>query len=229
MSANCIPFQSTNGKIRNVVRPGACRSKISAGRERKSRPLRVPPGKIVQAQALLVQGRSQRAIGRELRISPMTVAKIIRTENFQNFLKEQQERVFGIVPIALESFRAEVATNGILAHAFLKDLGIIPPPEAIAQFLNTATAKTETGEAFRRYRVTHLRKNRVPEDVLRFWIGHADKTVTDGYSKVKDDVEFRLLCATNVGLGFVLPAETPTAKCDVAPSCTQTESLSKVS
>jgi len=25
--------------------------------------------------------------------------------------------------------------------------------------------------SFRRYRVTHLRKNRVPEDVLRFWIG----------------------------------------------------------
>lgn len=83
--------------------------------------------------------------------------------------------------------------------------------------------------SFRRYRVTHLRKNRVPEDVLRFWIGHADKTVTDGYSKVKDDVAFRLLCATNVGLGFVLPAETPTVKYDVAPSCTQTESLSKVS
>ena len=80
--------------------------------------------------------------------------------------------------------------------------------------------------SFRRYRVTHLRKNRVPEDVLRFWIGHADKTVTDGYSKVKDDVPFRLLCATNVGLGFVLPAESPAAKHDVAPSCTQTRPLS---
>jgi hypothetical protein len=146
MSANCIPFQSTNGKNRKAGRPGACRSKIGASRGRKSKPLRVPPGKIVQAQALLVQGRSQRAIGRELRISPMTVAKIIKTEDFQNFLKEQQERVFGIVPIALESFRAEVATNGILAHTFLKDLGIIPSPEAIAQFLNTAAPQAETGE-----------------------------------------------------------------------------------
>ena len=100
----------------------------------------------MQAQALLVQGRSQRAIGRELRISPMTVAKIIKTEDFQNFLKEQQERVFGIVPIAIESFRAEVSTNGILAHAFLKDLGIIPSPEAIAQFLSTGTPQTESGE-----------------------------------------------------------------------------------
>jgi integrase len=40
--------------------------------------------------------------------------------------------------------------------------------------------------AFRRLRVTHLRKQRVPEDLLRFWIGHADGSVTDGYSKVKD-------------------------------------------
>ena len=146
MSANCIPFQSDNGKIRKAGRPGACRRKIGASRGRKSKPLRVPPGKIVQAQALLVQGRSQRAIGRELRISPMTVAKIIKTEDFQNFLKEQQERVFGIVPIAIESFRAEVSTNGILAHAFLKDLGIIPSPEAIAQFLSTGTPQTESGE-----------------------------------------------------------------------------------
>jgi integrase len=47
--------------------------------------------------------------------------------------------------------------------------------------------------AFRRFRVTHLRKNRVPEDLIRFWIGHADQTVTDGYSKVKEDVSFRIL------------------------------------
>jgi integrase len=56
--------------------------------------------------------------------------------------------------------------------------------------------------AFRRYRVTHLRKLRVPEDLLRFWIGHADKSVTDGYSKVKEDVEFRRFTAEQAGLGF---------------------------
>jgi hypothetical protein len=146
MGAKCLPIQLTRRQTRKAEHPRACRSKINASRQRKSRPLRVPPGKIVQAQALSVQGRSRRSIGRELRISPMTVAKIIRTEDFQNFLKQQQEHVFGIVPIAIESFRTEVATNGILAHAFLKGLGIIPSPEAIAQFLNTAMPHTETGE-----------------------------------------------------------------------------------
>ena len=63
--------------------------------------------------------------------------------------------------------------------------------------------------AFRRYRVTHLRKQRVPEDLLRFWIGHADKSITDGYSKVKEDVEFRRFTAEQAGIGFHLPTVAP--------------------
>lgn len=34
-------------------------------------------------------------------------------------------------------------------------------------------------QGFRRFRVTHLRKSNTPEDLLRFWIEHGDKTVTD--------------------------------------------------
>jgi integrase len=82
--------------------------------------------------------------------------------------------------------------------------------------------------SFRRYRVTHMRKNRVPEDLLRFWIGHAGKSVTDGYSMVKSDVAFRQLCASNVGLGFELPATNSSDKLVVAPSCTLSELLSSV-
>jgi len=77
--------------------------------------------------------------------------------------------------------------------------------------------------SFRRYRVTHLRKNRVPEDLLRFWIGHADQSVTDHYSKVKEDVEFRNVCAENVGLGFEIPVAELKRECEVAPSCTQND------
>jgi len=69
--------------------------------------------------------------------------------------------------------------------------------------------------AFRRYRVTHLRKQRVPEDLLRFWVGHADQSVTDGYSKVKEDVEFRRFTAEEAGLGFHMPTVAP--KLSVAP------------
>jgi len=76
--------------------------------------------------------------------------------------------------------------------------------------------------AFRRYRVTHLRKQRVPEDLLRFWIGHADRSVTDGYSKVKEDVEFRRFTAEQPGTGFHVPTVVP--KLPVAPCCTKKSS-----
>jgi hypothetical protein len=59
--------------------------------------------------------------------------------------------------------------------------------------------------AFRRYRLTWLRKNRVHADLERFWIGHENETVGDGYSKMKEDVTFRLEQAEAVSLGFTLP------------------------
>jgi hypothetical protein len=71
----------------------------------------------------------------------------------------------------------------------------------------------------------------VPEDLIRFWIGHADKSVTDGYSKVKEDREFRKVCAENVGLGFELPIQIQVQKDEVAPNslnCTHGELLSSV-
>jgi len=48
------------------------------------------------------------------------------------------------------------------------------------------------------------RKNMVPEDLIKFWIGHAPKTVTDEHSKLKHDVQFRRDVAERVGLGFML-------------------------
>jgi integrase len=61
--------------------------------------------------------------------------------------------------------------------------------------------------AFRRFRVTWLRKNSIPEDLLRFWLGHAGRTVTDAYSKLTSDAEFRKQVTEKVGLGFELPLE----------------------
>jgi len=63
--------------------------------------------------------------------------------------------------------------------------------------------------AFRRFRITWLRKNLVPEDLIRFWQGHAGKTVTDGYSKLKEDVQFRKQVVEKVGLGFEILSENP--------------------
>ncbi len=60
--------------------------------------------------------------------------------------------------------------------------------------------------AFRRFRTAHLRKSRVPWDLEKFWLGHANKSVTDKYSEqLKKDVEWRKEVAENTGLGFKLP------------------------
>ena len=39
--------------------------------------------------------------------------------------------------------------------------------------------------------LTWLRKNSVPKDLERYWMGHAPEEVGDLYSKLKDDVAFR--------------------------------------
>ena len=53
----------------------------------------------------------------------------------------------------------------------------------------------------------HLRKNRVPWDLEKFWIGHANKDVTDKYAaQLTEDVEWRKDVAEKTGLGFALPA-----------------------
>lgn len=59
--------------------------------------------------------------------------------------------------------------------------------------------------SFRRFRTTWLRKQRVFEDLIRYWLGHAGKSITDGYSKIREDSDFCQAEATKAGYGFELP------------------------
>lgn len=59
--------------------------------------------------------------------------------------------------------------------------------------------------AMRRFRTTWLRKQRTPEDLIRFWLGHAKSSMTDGYSKLADDIEYRREVAEKIGTGFTVP------------------------
>jgi integrase len=69
--------------------------------------------------------------------------------------------------------------------------------------------KLEVGKAFhsfRRFRTAHLRKNRVPWDLQKLWLGHANKDVTDRYAEqLKEDVEWRKQEAERAGFVFKLP------------------------
>jgi len=60
---------------------------------------------------------------------------------------------------------------------------------------------------FRRYRITHLRKQGVMEVLLRIWVRHSIHDITDKYTveALKADAVFRQSRAEQAGLGFTLP------------------------
>jgi len=57
---------------------------------------------------------------------------------------------------------------------------------------------------FRRFRATHLRAVRAPEDLIRYWMGHTSVQVTDRYSKLSEQIDFRRSEVEKIGLGFSL-------------------------
>ena len=59
---------------------------------------------------------------------------------------------------------------------------------------------------FRRYRITHLQKTECPEALRHFWSGHAPRHVSERYTKLREERNFRLEWAEKIGLGFELPA-----------------------
>ncbi len=59
---------------------------------------------------------------------------------------------------------------------------------------------------FRRFRASWLRKNRVPWDLEKMWMGHAHKDFTDQYAEqLLEDVKYRREWCEKIGLGFDLP------------------------
>lgn len=58
--------------------------------------------------------------------------------------------------------------------------------------------------AFRRFRATHLEAQNTPRSLLRYWLGHSGKDITDRYIKIGQDLETRKSWAEKVGFGFNL-------------------------
>ena len=78
-------------------------------------------------------------------------------------------------------------------------------------FVNATTGTHKAGNhAFRRYRNTYLRNRaNCPEGLYKYWMAHADESMSDLYHKIKEDDEFRLEWAEKCGLGFELPPIGP--------------------
>jgi integrase len=86
-------------------------------------------------------------------------------------------------------------------HPALKQLG----------YVNPHTGDHKAGShAFRRYRETHLDNfTECPPGLVKYWMGHTEKTMSDRYNKIKRNVNFRKEQAEKCGIGFELPSVVP--------------------
>ncbi|MGA7525467.1 MAG: hypothetical protein WBW84_23670 [Acidobacteriaceae bacterium] len=86
-------------------------------------------------------------------------------------------------------------------HPALKKLG----------YIDVFTGTHKAGHrAFRRCRNTHLRnRTACPEGLRKYWMGHADESMSDLYDKIKEDMEFRREWSEKCGFGFNLPSVVP--------------------
>ena|ERR1700720_19026 len=171
MGANCLPAQSLPLKAPRVAHVGASRSKIGA-RSGKSKPFRVPRAKIVQVQALLMQGRSQRKIGRMLHVSPMTVARISTAEDFQTAIREAQEKIFSNLSAIADTLIAGAIADPYLGYQLLKDFGVIPGNAA--RFLDSLKKINPTPEQIRAERVIRHIADAMSEHHRQFEVGKRD-------------------------------------------------------
>ena len=140
----------------------------------------------------------------------ITVAKQVTRGGLTNRLKTHNAyRIVDVHPHVAAELVAFIGdrTSGLvfasptgkpLSHSNLRNRLLYP-------ILEVAGIDKAGFHAFRRFRVTHLRKKRVPEDLIRFWLGHGDKTVTDGYSQLKQDTEYRKAVVQQAGIGFEIP------------------------
>ena len=68
--------------------------------------------------------------------------------------------------------------------------------------------------SLRRYRATFLDNMGVTDALIKFWLGHSGKSITERYQKVQKFVDHRRGWAEKAGLGFELPGDKKYASDD---------------
>ena len=92
--------------------------------------------------------------------------------------------------------------NGRSGYLFAAASGRPLQPRNVLRALH-ATGKKVGFHAFRRFRTEALRRARVPEDLIKLWLGHSKNTVTDFYAGgLSKDLAWRQEWCDRVDLGF---------------------------
>jgi integrase len=76
----------------------------------------------------------------------------------------------------------------IVVHQLPKERSSESATDRSTETITPAVRKDMEGfHAFRRFRATHLDLSDVPRGIAQFWLGHADKNITDRYVKAGKD------------------------------------------
>ena len=108
-------------------------------------------------------------------------------------------RQIDVHPALCSALKTYVSSKGVKIGDFL-----FSSNESRIRRNSLAPLGIEGFHAFRRFRTTHLREQGVPEDLIRYWIGHTGVGMTDRYSKMAQNVELRKIWVSKAGLGFEL-------------------------
>jgi hypothetical protein len=104
---------------------------------------------------MLVQGHSHREIGRTLHVSPMTVSKISKTDEFRAVIRNVQTRIAENLSAVAESVIAGAIADPYLGYRLLKHFGVIP--DSGAGFLGSLKNISRTAEENREARaIRHI-------------------------------------------------------------------------
>src|SRR5579862_5194272 len=89
----------------------------------------VPAPQAERIKQKFVQGYSIRKISREEGRARQTIVRIVRSEDVQNFVKQMQEELWGLIPAAIGALRHELETNknSQLAYQIIRDIGVFLP------------------------------------------------------------------------------------------------------
>lgn len=136
----------------------------------------------------------------------ITIEQSARQQTIQEPKTKNAKRQVDLCP-ELAAMMKEFIGNRTCGFVFRNQAGnIISQRNLLARSLHPILAKLGVKRmgfhAMRRFRTTWMRKQLAPEDLIRFWLGHAERDVTDSYSKLKEDLQFRKDIACKVGCGF---------------------------
>jgi hypothetical protein len=89
----------------------------------------VPAPQAERIKQKFVQGYSIRKIAREEGRARQTIVRIVRSEDVQNFVRQMQEELWGLIPAAIGALRHELETNknSELAYQMIRDIGVFLP------------------------------------------------------------------------------------------------------